>query len=471
MARSTAVTSENLTKLGAEKLAGLVLDEVERNAAFKRKVSAALAGQAGPDAVAKIIDRRLAGLERARSFIDWDKARAFRDDLQSLTDVIEAELIKSAPGLATDRLIRFIATHEAVFERVDDSHGDVQDVYHQAIEMMGKAAEGLDAAESTLLPDKVMNSLGETSHGYLIDVAGIVAEYLPKAVLDQWDADLVTRIDARTTEERAHASDRWHYSMTSQWRVMRQTLAHARGDLDLMISLELQKPERLQEPLALASTLFDLGRPEDALEWVRRCSNGSRSEGENPRQIMLEAKILMHLSRQPEASDLLWQGFAATLSPDLLRMHLKALPDFEDIEAEERGMQVVLDHPNRMAALSFFMAWPKLDHAAAVITADPDQWDGGDWYILPGMADTLKHDHPVAATILYRKLLDSILSRARSKAYGHAARYLATLGNIAPSAEANPDRPGSLCSHETYLSELKTNHARKSGFWSKVGAT
>ena len=56
--------------------------------AFAVRVKATLAGKSGPEAIAKLIDRRLSGLERAKSFVDWDKARAFRDDLRSLTDTV-----------------------------------------------------------------------------------------------------------------------------------------------------------------------------------------------------------------------------------------------------------------------------------------------------------------------------------------------------------------------------------------------
>ncbi len=74
----------------------------------------------GPGAIVKVIDRRLSGLERAKSFIEWDKARAFRDDLRSLTGTITSELAPAAPALAMDRILRFIATHERVLARVDD---------------------------------------------------------------------------------------------------------------------------------------------------------------------------------------------------------------------------------------------------------------------------------------------------------------------------------------------------------------
>ena len=83
------------------------------------------------------------------------------------------------------------------------------------------------------------------------------------------------------------------------------------------------------------------------------------------------------------------------------------------------------------------------------------------------MAALLEHDHPLAATILYRALLDDILTRARSKAYGHGATYLGKLALMAEDADAA--RSGEFPSHATYLAGLKKAHHRKSGYWSRVG--
>jgi hypothetical protein len=56
--------------------------------------------------------------------------------------------------------------------------------------------------------------------------------------------------------------------------------------------------------------------------------------------------------------------------------------------------------------------------------------------ILPDIAATLEQAHPLAATILYRVLLDDIPACARSKAFGRGARYLATLDRLALDADA-----------------------------------
>ena len=81
MVRKAALDVETLKALGADRLARLVLEEAERDASFRKIVKAALAATKGPEAVAKLIDRRLAALEKARSVIDWQKERSFRADL------------------------------------------------------------------------------------------------------------------------------------------------------------------------------------------------------------------------------------------------------------------------------------------------------------------------------------------------------------------------------------------------------
>ena len=482
MARKPALSAEALIALGAEKLAALVLDEAQGNAGFKRRINAALAGQSGPDAVAKLIDRRLAGLERARSFVDWDKERAFRDDLQGLCDSIVKELLPANPALAAVRLMRFIATHEQVFQRIDDSSGRIQDVYWQAIEAMAPATEGMPTGVRDALPEAIMAVLGETDHGFLKPVAKRVIPHMPPEALLVWDADLAARITERDAAEAGQrASGGWFPSMTGQWREIRQVIAAATGDLDQLIALEREKPEQSQDSLAIAEKLFEADRAEEALVWVRRAvpvahrphdgfdDDDEAEHGPATRQASLEARILTALGQKPAASLLLWTRFTELLSPRILREHLKALPDFEDIEAEERAMVLAMAHPEAMVALRFFLAWPRRDLAAKLIVARHEAWDGRDWYTLPGVADQLQHEYPLAATVLYRALLDDILARARSKAYPHGAKYLERLGLLAPDADANPARPAGFPLHAEYRERLRSTHGRKSGFWTLTG--
>lgn len=470
MTRKPALSSDKLKDLGTDKLAQLVLDEAERNAGFRRQVKAALAGKSGPEAIAKLIDRRLSGLERAKSFIEWDKARAFRDDLRSLTDTITSELGPATPALAVDRLLRFVATHERVFERVDDSSGSVQDVYYKAIAMTGDLAQNLSGQEANLLPDRIMATLGESTHGYLIDLTAAVAPHLPLDTLTRWDADLKDAIAERRARDSVRKPGGWFYSMASQWTEMRQSIASARGDIDLLIALEAQKRLHVQDTQGIAAQLLEAGRAAEALDWVRKPGRRSFDAADNnmsPRRVSLEAQILEALDDKPAAQALRWRCFEASLSADILREYLKHLPDFEDMKAEERAHALALAKAEPEAALQFFLDWPRLDLAAELIVTHPHRWDGRDWRILPKVASLLEHDHPLAATILYRALLDDILDRARSKAYSHGAKYLGKL--ILLAGDADPARPGGIVDHATYLAGLKKTHPRKTGFWTRVG--
>ncbi len=470
MTRKPALSTDKLKDLGVEKLAQLVLDEAERNSGFRRQVKAALAGKSGPQAIAKLVDRRLSGLARARSFVEWDKARAFAEDLRSLTDTLTSELGAAAPGLAVDRLLRFIATHEQVFERVDDSSGRVQDVYYHAIAATGDLAPRLTTAEKAQLPEKIMSALGESTHGYLADVTVAIAPYLPQDSLARWDADLKDAIAERQAEEVTLPHEGWFYSMTSQWAGMRQTIAGARGDLDLLIALEVEKRPHMQDTLGIATRLLEARRNAEALDWVRKPGRHAFVEDEgdmSPDRVSLEARILETLGNAPAAQALRWRCFEATLSAGILRDYLAQLPDFEDAEAEDRAHAYALEQAAPEAALQFFLDWPRTELAAKLIVMHPDHWDGGDWHILPMVASVLEHDHPLATTILCRALLDDILTRARSKAYGHGATYLGKLALLADDTDAA--RPGEMADHATYLAGLKQAHHRKSGFWSRVG--
>lgn len=466
MPRKPALSTDKLKDLGSDKLAQLVLEEAERNPGFRRQVKAAMAGAEGPGAIVKVIDRRLSGLERAKTFIEWDKARAFRDDLRSLAGTITSELAPAAPALAMDRLLRFIATHECVFARIDDSSGSIQDVYYEAISSAGELAPVLPPADADLLPEKIMALLGESEHDYLCDLTAAVAPHLPQTALTRWNSDLETAIAERRAAEAKRSSDGWHYYMTLQWAEMRQSIASARGDLDLLIALEAKRRPHMQDTLSIATKLLEAGRLTEALEWSRKPGPREYDEPEDglsPARVSLEARILEAMDNRAEAQALRWRCFEARLSADILREHLKALPDFEDMEAEERAHAIALAYESPNVALEFFLDWPRHDLTAQVIETHREAWNGGDWHILPKIAATMEHEHPVAATILYRALLDDILARARSKAYAHGAKYLAKLALV--SADADSGCPTEMDDHATYLAGLKQVHARKAAFW------
>jgi hypothetical protein len=121
MARQPALNEEALVKLGSEKLTRLVIGEAKRNATFRKLVAAALAA---------IIDKRLAGLDRAKAFVDWEKAKAFTADIAATLATITGELASADRDAAVDRLVRFLSTADRVFERIDDCFRRLRLLFH-----------------------------------------------------------------------------------------------------------------------------------------------------------------------------------------------------------------------------------------------------------------------------------------------------------------------------------------------------
>ncbi len=252
--------------------------------------------------------------------------------------------------------------------------------------------------------------------------------------------------------------------------------ADVTGDIDAFIELEAQRPEGARDNLAVAERLLQAGRGAEALQWARRPNRpGLRAMDRydladasggidvlERRRIGLEIRILAALGDREAAQELRWKTFQATLDVDLLREYVAKLPDFEDEDALNGAFADVAAHPHRYRALVFFLDWPRLDLGSKLVLDHVADWNGGYYEVLAPAAEALEHDHPVAATVLYRALIDDILAKGRSQTYGHAARYFTRLAFL--DADGFTSHP--LVDHHAYVDALTKAHGRKFGFWS-----
>ncbi len=467
-------TLETLVALGADKLAKLILDEVQHNAPYKRIITAALAGAKGPDAVAAIIDRRLASLERARGTIDWDKRRAFAADLRATAATIVDELGGADPKAAAERILRFLASAGGVFDRVDDSSGSIGRIYQDAAAALPATAQRMASDDRLHLLGRLVPLLLADDHGLIEEaVCGFVSKAAPEE-LASFDLALRQALPDTSPGGGARAWER----QERRDRIIRarQAIADATRDVDVFMKLEALKPERSRDNLAVAERLLEGGRGAEALRWVRRPNRpGLRAMDRQDladasggidvlerRRIGLEIRILTALEDRQAAQQLRWTTFQATLDVDLLREYVAKLPDFEDEEALEGAFAYVAAHPRRYRALAFLLNWPRLDLASKLVLDHVADWDGGHYEVLAPAAEALEQDYPLAATIVYRALIDDILAKGRSQAYGHAARYFLTLASLAADGAA---RHGPS-DHHAYADVLRKAHGRKYGFWS-----
>ena len=459
--RRTTPSPETLAALSSDRLIGLILGETARNAAFKKLVSAALASLQGPEAVAAIVDRRLTALEGARGYIDWQKRRAFTTDLGTAVTVILTELAPLDRGAALERLVRFLGGGDAVLNRVDAAELD---------------PESAGAFALALLPRVVADPYGP--FGSL--VRDLVPR-LPAAALDALDAGLAEAAGASNLGRSGAtpAAARTVLPRSNLLRI-RQDIADRRGDVDAYIALEQAIMPGRPAVAEIARRLLDADRAAEALDWIRRplgsqgrvvtretlAAGEAGFDGQARERIDVEIRALDALGRHAEAQALRWRGFETFLDADMLRAHLAKLPDFEDEEVLERALDHVARHDDAHRALAFLVAWPSLDRAARLVRDRRSEWRGDAYRLLGLAAEVLEPDHPAAATLLLRRMIDDILGEGRSSAYPHAARYLQALDEMAPRLPAGAAEPAP----DAYRAGLRRVHGRKYGFWSLVPA-
>jgi len=475
MARQPALNEEALVKLGSEKLARLVLGEAKRDAAFRKLVAAALAATKGPAAVAAIIDKRLAGLDRAKAFVDWDKAKDFTAGIAATVATITGELAAADPAAAVDRLVRFLSTAERVFGRIDDSSGRLQGVYREAAAALPELAGRLEEVDKASIPDRLFALGVSDGYGYFSAIMPELVARLPAHSVDHWDERLA---EAERSIGPIKDGDWKRRGKADRIIRLRQAIADCRHDVDAFIALEKMRPDTHRDIMAVAERLCGAGRHGEALEWIHKrgrpglkfMTYDDLADGSSPRDVTdlartrLEIRILEAMGERAAAQDLRWKTFESTLDAGMLRDHIASLPDFAEFEVLDKAFAHAIAFAQKYRALAFFLNWPRLDLAAKLVADRRGRWEGRHYEPLLAAAEELEPDHPAAATILYRALLDDILDRARSPAYGHAARYLEKLEALA----AHDGAASASDPHETYRAALAEKHGRKIGFWSLV---
>jgi hypothetical protein len=99
--------------------------------------------------------------------------------------------------------------------------------------------------------------------------------------------------------------------------------------------------------------------------------------------------------------------------------------------------------------------------ADKVIIERSGELDGRNYGLLTALVKTAEaKGRPLAATLIWRSLLDAILARGYAKAYGHAARYLLELRAVSASIGDFQGHP----SHASFEAALRRAHGRKTSF-------
>lgn len=480
MATKKTVNLDKLEALGAKRLAGLLIEFAKDNAAINRRLRLELAAKEAPESVAAEVRKRLVQIARAQSFVDWRKIRELAADLEMQRRTIVDQIATGDAAEALALLWRFMEIAESVQSRCDDSNGVVGDVFRTACRDLGPIAQGA-GADPVALADRAFAALAENGYGQYDDLIATLAPVLGNAGLDHLKARFVklsnTPVEKPAQRERKvigwgtggvlYEDEMKAYSRKSTIRLALQAIADAQGDVDAFIALHDHKTRKVPAIAAeIARRLLAANRAEDALRTLDAAEHGRDEmpddtwadfEWEDARIDTLDA-----LGRNDEAQSVRWSCFERALSAGHLRAYLKRLPDFDDVEAEERALDHAERYRRMLQALAFLISWPAVERAARLVIRRTGELDGNHFEILSPAADALAGRYPLAATLVLRAMIDFTLAKARSSRYRHAARHLMECAGLATAIADF----GAFETHDAYAARLRAEHSRKSGFWS-----
>ena len=477
MASKTTLNAKNLEALGAERLAQLLIAISTGDAAAKRKLRLALAGAEGPREAAREIAKRLTSIARARTFVNWKNRKPLVTDLRTQRSAIMEQIAPHDPGEALALLWRFMGLATSVFERCDDSSGTVMDIFHQACANLGEVAK-MVGPEPEALARRVLDALQDNGFGQYDGLIAIIAPALGsegvahlKKLVEELGRTPVPVPPRSEWQALSWGSGGTRYAHEMEERARQSTvemaledIADVQGDVDGFIAQYDPKTRKVPKIAAgIAQRLLAAGRAEDALGFIER-AEVKEARWIPPEWLDARLAVLEALDRKDEAQAFRWECFERDLSGEHLRAYLKRLPDFEDIEAEERAMAHAAAHPDLLAALAFLLNWPSLDRAARLLIDRQDEVDGDHYVVLAPAAGVLAEKHPLAATVALRAMIDFTLNEARQKRYGYAAQHLATCADLAGRIEDF----ASLEPHSAYVARLRVEHGKKTGFWGKL---
>jgi len=429
-----------------------------------RMLRVALASHTDPDAAVREIDTRIKGLRRGKGFVDWNKMAAFARDLGTLCESIEGPLAEADPAAALGLMFEVIDLAPTLIERCDDSNGRLGDIFRSACEsaaaLAARAAPGLPPEKSAQRAYRVYLADG---YGVADDIVAAFAKALDdkgRSAMRSWiEADLGQLPPVVPDDPSAR-------SRLPEWKLLGAlaAVADAAGDVDAYCAAQQRFGPRVRDDAGMAQRLLDAGRAMEALAVLDAALPNPAKDVLALADLRIAA--LDALGRREDAQAGRWAEFTRFLRIEPFRDFLKRLPDFEDVVKEQEALDIATANTDPHKALEFLIAWPELQRAGALARAKCEAFDGNSYWLLTPAADAISAADPLAASLLYRRMIDFALERARASRYGHAARHLASCGWLAKTITDWQGHPP----HDAYLAGLRQRHPRKAGFWSQANA-
>lgn len=422
-------------------------------------------------------NRKIAGLKRAKRFVEWNKINEFANDLYFMLEDLKVSVKDPLVGMAC--VAAFYETDCSVFERSNDRTGTLVSLYmHYAQELFAEYASRCEDKEK--VGEILLEILSKDKHGvrgWLIDSAG---DYLPEPVVRSMIAVLKERAENPVEEEETEEVEDDDYDEGDEEDEEKGWYERSQN-LSLIKSLAKQiKDAKLFEETCRASydgeltsvayvdvaqVYLDCGDVEMAQAWLEKIPEDGRSRMDEREQILLGIYRLKGDSEQEIA--LLRQRFCANYSVEKLQALLDVIGEDQRDDVIAEAVAAILASTGwEYSDADFLIALGRLDDAEAYLLGRAELLNGRHYTNLLAYVKVMEAaGKRLVTSLLYRSLLVDILERKYTKAYPHGIRYLKKLDAL---SEVITDWKR-FENHEIFKARMMEEHGKKWSFWEMYG--
>lgn len=440
--------AKQLANRGSDRLASFILKLAQDVDGVDERVEGFLASDNSQKA-AQLAKRHLTAFRRSRKFYDYRRAHELTGHLDQILDLVETAVLPADSSAAFHLIVKFLECDGHAIESADDSDGTVGGVFQRACGLFALTAKNLPSMYVLPVLQRLLAANDYGTRDHLLDGVG---EFLDRPHLDAFMAE--TRAAIAAGGESARRS-RCHLqsigeSIQDPTLFEEATYAGREGKLPPNVAVDV------------ARHFLEAGRPREALEKLPPSAEGLR--GFISEYLELRVRILQALGDADALRPALWARFAHEPSRETLRELLAGEAPVNRASKRDAAFDHVRVRLPPQGQAEFFAEVGELSAAAAIIVGAPGKLNGDHYDGLVPLAEQLETGHPLAASLVYRALLDSILRRGAPKSYHYGGRYWRIIHELSGRID---DWKG-LDPHLAYRERIGKEHERKTAFWRAV---
>ncbi len=392
------------------------------------------------------------------SFISYKAAWSFMDDVQEVANELD-KVIESEPERAAGLYETFIAACHEKADEIDDSSGDfgmlVDDLFRGWINARQAArADGDETAKSLLA------WMEDDPYGFCYDLYREAVKVLDKDGLDVFTRHVRVKFETAAKSGNDDKEGFPDYARR-RWGGVLKTLLAAQRNVDAYIVLCEETGLGADECKAIAEMYRSRRRPKEALSWVDRGLEITRSGtgisfADHELREMKRA-LLAKLGREGDALESAWAEFQEHPSTFRYEELMRYVPAKERKAWHEKAMEAS-EEGDLSSQIDLWLEQKESDRLVARMRkATDEELEDLSHYKTEPLARKLERSHPNIAARVYRALAMRIVNAGKSKYYDAAIDNLAHAKKCYAKAGLGRD-------WEALVADVRERHYRKKGF-------